>query len=89
MHLNDMIKIAERGHEFIAYMNDFYSLEHDGLYGEEFQFTHDEIVNGISEYFNNYLADEGCKREFLRYGADTVDRERVRDIILAMREATV
>ena len=81
MHLNDMMKLAERGHEFIAYMNDFYSLEHDGIYGEEMQFTHEEIVDGISEYFKN----EEYLNDVLKYGADTVDRERVRDIILAMR----
>jgi len=86
MNLNEMMKIAERGHEFIAYMNDFYSLEHDGIYADEFQFEHEEIVEGINEYFNDYFKNEKCKREFLRYGADTVDRERVRDIILAMRE---
>jgi len=86
MNFNDMMKIAERGHEFIAYMNDFYSMEHDGLYADEFQFTHEEIVEGINQYFTNYFKNEACKREFLRYGADTVDRERVRDIILAMRE---
>jgi len=86
MNLNEMMKIAERGHEFIAYMNDFYSLEHDGIYADEYQFTHEEIVDGINEYFNDYFKNEKCKREFLRYGADTVDRERVRDIILAMRE---
>ena len=86
MNLNEMMKIAERGHEFIAYMNDFYSLEHDGIYADEYQFTHEEIVDGINEYFNDYFKNEECKREFLRYGADTVDRERVRDIILAMRE---
>ena len=81
MNLNDMMKIAERGHEFIAYMNMFYSLDHDGVYAEEMQFTQEEIVDGINEYFKNpeYLKD------VMRYGADTVDRERVRDIILKMR----
>jgi hypothetical protein len=81
MNLNDMMKIAERGHEFIAYMNDFYSLEHDGIYGEEYQFTHEEIVDGINEYFKNPEYLKGV----MQYGADTVDRERVRDIIEAMR----
>ena len=81
MHLNTMIQITERGHEFISYMKDFYSLEADGIYGEEFQFTDEEIVDGISEYFK----DEKTLNGVLRYGADTVDRERVRDIILGMR----
>ena len=81
MNLNDMMKIAERGHEFIDYMNMFYSLEHDGVYAEEMQFTHEEIVDGISEYFKN----EEYLKDVLKYGADTVDRERVRDIILKMR----
>ena len=81
MNLNEMMKIAERGHEFIDYMNMFYSLEHDGIYGEEMQFTHEEIVDGISEYFK----DETVLKNVLKYGADTVDRELVRDIILKMR----
>ena len=82
MNLNDMMKIAERGHEFIDYMNMFYSLEHDGVYAEEMQFTHEEIVEGINQYFKNNQA----LKDIMKYGADTVDRERVRDIILNMRE---
>jgi len=82
MNLNEMMKIAERGHEFIDYMNMFYSLEHDGVYAEEIQFTQEEIVNGISEYFK----DETALKNILKYGADTVDRELVRDIVLTMRE---
>jgi len=81
MHLNDMMKLAERGHEFISYMNDFYSLEHDGIYAEEMQFTHEEIVEGI----NQYLKNEQARKDIMKYGADTVDREAVRDIILTMR----
>ena len=81
MHLNTMIQIAERGHEFMSYMKDFYSLEADGIYGETYQFTDEEIADGISEYFK----DEKTLNGVLRYGADTVDRERVRDIILTMR----
>jgi len=81
MNLNEMMKIAERGHEFIDYMNMFYSLEHDGVYGEEMQFTHEEIVDGINEYFK----DETALKNVMKYGADTVDRELVRDIILKMR----
>ena len=81
MNLNDMMKIAERGHEFIDYMNMFYSLDHDGVYAEEMQFTHEEIVEGINQYFKN---DQALK-DVLKNGADTVDRECVRDIILTMR----
>jgi len=81
MHLNDMMKLAERGHEFISYMNDFYSLEHDGIYADEFQFEHEEIVEGI----NQYLKSEQVRKDIMKYGADTVDREAVRDIILTMR----
>ena len=81
MNLNEMMKIAERGHEFIDYMNMFYSLEHDGIYSEEMQFTHEEIVDGINEYFK----DETALKNVMKYGADTVDRELVRDIILKMR----
>jgi hypothetical protein len=81
MNLNDMMKLAERGHEFIRYMKDFYCLDADGIYAEEMQFTEEEIVDGINEYLKNpeYMKD------IMKYGADTVDRERVRDIILEMR----
>jgi hypothetical protein len=81
MNLNDMMKIAERGHEFIRYMKDFYCLDADGIYAEEFQFTEEEIVDGINEYFKI----EKNLKEIMQYGADTVDRECVRDIILKMR----
>ena len=81
MNLIDMMKLVERVHEFIAYMNDFYSLEHDGIYAEEFQFAHEEIVDGINEY----LKSEQVRKDIMKYGADTVDREAVRDIILTMR----
>ena len=85
MNLVEMTQIVERAQEFVEYMNMFYSLDHDGVYAEEMQFTQEEIIDGINEYFNDYFKNEECKKEFLRYGADTVDRERVRDIILAMR----
>tara|TARA_R110000772_G_scaffold9633_4_gene31613 strand:+ start:680 stop:931 length:252 start_codon:yes stop_codon:yes gene_type:complete len=81
MNLNEMMKIAERGHEFIDYMNMFYSLEHDGVYAEEMRFTQEEIVEGMGQYFKN----EQALKDILTYGADTVDREAVRDIILTMR----
>ena len=81
MNLDDMMKIGERGQEFVDYMNMFYSLEHDGVYAEEMQFTHEEIVKGILEYFQ----DETALKTVLQYGANTVDRELVRDIILRMR----
>ena len=81
MNLNDMMKLAERGHEFIRYMKDFYCLDADGIYAEEFQFNEEEIVDGINEYLKN----EQAKKDIMKYGADTVDREAVRDIILTMR----
>ena len=81
MHLNEMMKIAERGMEFLYYMRSFYSLEHDGVYGAELNFTDEEIVDGINEYFKGEMNLKGV----LKYGADTVDRELVRDIILNMR----
>lgn len=84
MNFRDMMKIAQRGHELIHYMNLFYSLEHQGVYAEEMQFTHDEIVDGITEYFK----DETALKDILKYGADTVDRELVRDIILTRRGET-
>ena len=70
MNLNVMMKIAERGHEFIDYMNRFYSIEHDGVYAEEMDFSQEEIVDGINEYFK----DETALKNVLKYGADTVDR---------------
>ena len=81
MNLKRMTQIVERMTEFVEYMNMFYSLDHDGVYAEEMQFTHEEIVNGIDEYIKN----EECLANILKYGADTVDRECVRDIILTMR----
>ena len=84
MNFNDMMKIVERGYEFIDYMNMFYSLEHQGVYAEEMQFTHDEIVDGIAEYFK----DKTALKNILEYGADSVDREHVRDIILTRRGET-
>ena len=81
MNFNDMMKLAERGHEFVRYMKDFYCLDADGIYAEEFQFTEEEIVDGMNEYFKN----EQALKDIMKYGADTVDRERVRDIILTMR----
>ena len=82
MNLQDMMKM--RGYEFIDYMNMFYSLEHQGVYAEEMQFTHDEIVDGIAEYFK----DKTALKNILEYGADSVDREHVRDIILTRRGET-
>jgi hypothetical protein len=81
MNLVEMTQIVERAQEFVVYMKDFYSLEDDGLYGEEFQFTEEEIVEGINEY----LKSEQVRKDIMKYGADTVDREAVRDIILVMR----
>lgn len=82
MNLKRMTQIVQRMTEFVEYMNMFYSLEHGGVYGAEMRFTQDEIVDGIDEYIKNeeYLA------QILNYGADSLDRERVRDIILNMRE---
>ena len=81
MNLTLVMKTAERAQEFIEYMNMFYSLEHDGIYAEDMQFTHEEIVDGINEYFKG----EMNLKNVLEHGADTVDRELVRDIILKMR----
>jgi len=81
MNLLETIEIAERGKEFINYMRDFYSLEHDGLYADEYQFTDAEIVEGINQYFKGELNLKGV----LQYGVDSTDRECVRDIILFMR----
>jgi len=82
MNIMEMQKLAERGMEFLAYMQSFYSKDHGGVYADETDFTTEEIVNGINEY----LKDEENYRGIMQYGADTVDRERVRLIIELARE---
>jgi hypothetical protein len=81
MNIREMLVLADRVNEFVDYMNMFYSLDHDGVYAEEMQFTQDEIVDGINEYLKN----DQAKKDIMKYGADTVDRELTRDIILTMR----
>lgn len=83
-NINEMILLNERVHEFIAYMNSFYSKPHGGVYADETNFSRDEIVEGISEY----IKDEVIRRGIIQYGADTVDRERVRAIIEQKRLTT-
>ena len=82
MNMFEMQKLAERGMEFLSYMQSFYSKDHGGIYADETDFTTEEIVNGINEY----LKDEENYRGIMQYGADTVDRERVRLIIELARE---
>jgi hypothetical protein len=82
MNLSEMMQIVDRANDFRDYLRMFYSAEHDGLWGDEYRFTEEEIVNGMNEYFQN----EEYLNGILVYGADTVDRERVRDLILAARE---
>ena len=82
MNIYEMQKLAERGYEFLRYMQSFYSKQHDGIYADETDFSDKEIVDGINEY----LKDEDCYRGIMQYGADTVDRERVRMIIEQQRE---
>ena len=82
MNLNEMLALSERVYEFRDYLRMFYSLDYDGVYAEEMQFTDEEIIEGITEY----IKDEKAYKDIMKYGADTVDRERVRDIILNMRE---
>lgn len=81
MNMNEMMLLAERGHEFIRYMKDFYSLDADGIYGEEYQFTEEEIVDGIGKY----LDDPENYKNVMNYGADSIDREHCRNLILKMR----
>ena len=78
MNLAEMMQICEAGYALRSYCRDFYSLEHDGLYGETYQFTDEEIIDAISIYFKDSAAWQGI----VKYGADTVDREAVRDIVL-------
>jgi len=82
MNMFEMQKLAERGMEFLSYMQSFYSKDHGGIYADETDFTTEEIVNGINEY----LKDQDNYRGIMQYGADTVDRERVRLIIELARE---
>lgn len=82
MNLNEMLLLSERVYEFRDYLRMFYSLDHDGVYAEEMQFTDEEMIEGINEHIKN----EENYKNILKYGADTVDREHVRDIILKMRE---
>lgn len=85
MNIREMQLLAERGYQFLRYMQTFYSREHDGIYALETDFTTAEIVAGINEY----LEDELNYRSIMQHGADSVDRERVRAIIeLAREEAT-
>ena len=84
MNMIEMQKLAERGMEFLSYMREFYSKEHGGIYADETDFSTEEIVNGINEY----LKDQDCYRGVMMYGADTVDRERVRLIIETQRLTT-
>ena len=82
MNIFEMQKLAERGQEFLSYMRSFYSREHGGIYADETDFSTEEIVNGINEY----LKDPENYRGIMMYGADSVDRERVRLIIELARE---
>ena len=82
MNLNDMMKLCERVYEFRDYMRMFYHPAYDGVYADEMNFNDEEIIEGINEYIKN----EEDYKNIMKYGADTVDRERVRDIILNMRE---
>jgi len=80
MNLVEMMKLNERVYEFRDYMRMFYHADYDPLY--DVNFTDDEIIEGIGEY----IKDEKAYKDIMKYGADTVDRERVCDIILKMRE---
>jgi len=78
MNFVDMQKIVEAGHELLSYCRDYYSLEHDGIYGERYQFTDEEIVEAIGIYFK----DDAAWQEIAKHGADTVDRENICGIVV-------
>ena len=78
MNLNDMLKIAEAGNELLKYCKDFYCLENDGIYADTYNFTEKEIIDAMNIYFKDDIAWQ----EIAKYGADTVDRENIRDIVL-------
>jgi len=82
MNMIEMLALNERAFEFRDYMRMFYHPDYDGVYADEMNFTDDEIIEGFAEY----IKDEEAYKGIMKYGADTVDRERVRDIILKMRE---
>ena len=64
--------------EFVEYVLDFYSPESE-LY-TEMAFTREEVLFAIAERFIRY---QGA----IQFTGDSYDREKVRDIVLEMREA--
>lgn len=80
MNMIEMLALNERVFEFRDYMHKFYHADYDPLY--DVNFTDEEIIKGITEY----IEDEEAYKGIMKYGADTVDRERVAEIILKMRE---
>ena len=78
MNFTDMMDIVEAGQELLSYCRDYYSLEHDGIYGERYQFTDEEIVEAIGIYFKDDIAWKNIHQ----YGADTLDRERICGIVV-------
>lgn len=77
MNLVEMTQICEAGYALRGLVRDFYSLEFDGKYGETYQFTDEEIIDGINIYFKDDIA----WKEIVRCGADTKDVERIFNIV--------
>ena len=63
--------------DFIAYVDSFYN-EKDGLYPIK-GMTNSMVINGVKTYITRIGGSESLEWG----GGDSVDRERVRDIILA------
>ena len=65
--------------EFIDYVMSFYGP--DGVYGKEYKMRRMEVNNAIKVYFKRIE-----EYEWLEWGnGDSLDRERVRDIVIEQR----
>lgn len=65
--------------EFIDYVLSFYSAEEDSVY-PEMAFTRTEVLEALLVYSARWPG---------KFYGDSLDRERVRDIVLDMREGKV
>ena len=70
-------KVTNMMCEFVAYVDDFYN-EKSGIYPIK-GMTNQMVIKGVQ----SYIAQIGESESLEWGGGDSVDRERVRDIILA------
>ena len=73
--MTNIDKITNALVEFITYVDDFYNAK-SGIYPIK-GLTNDMIINATQKYITSQTKD------YTWGGGDSVDRERVRDIILA------